>query len=96
MRRARRLAAVRAQEHDVRHINGRFAFEDARLHAAPRVRLGVALDDVDAFDDHLALARQHFDDAPRLAAVFAGDDDHAVVLSHVDFYVHNTSVVSGQ
>ena len=53
----------------------------------PRRRVGlvVPLDYVHAFDNHFVLSRLHFDDATCLAPVFARDDDHAVVLSHIDF-----------
>jgi hypothetical protein len=57
-------------------------FRPTRLDVLLRVRPGVALDDVHAFDDDAVPLGQHLQHAPALAAILAGQDDHFVVLAH--------------
>src|SRR3989442_100101 len=51
----------------------------------------MPLNHVHALDNDFALSGLNFDDAAFLALVLAGNDDHPVVLSHIDLNVHFTS-----
>src|SRR4051794_3009987 len=86
---ARRLLAGRTHEHDVRDLDRRRLLEDSAWrhlrasHAglvADRLRLAMALDEVEVLDDDAALARACLDHTALLAAILAGDDLHGVAL----------------
>src|SRR5439155_3074588 len=64
--------------------------EYAALNSAPRIGLVMAFHHVHALDNHFALRGLDFDDAALLALVLAGNNDHPVVLSHIDLNVHFT------
>src|SRR3954471_12986064 len=77
---ASRKLAGRADEHDVRDVDGRGAVDDpagrhlGRAHpvrVANRARLLVSLHDVEVLDDDLAVAWARVEDAALLAAVLA-------------------------
>src|SRR6476620_6247670 len=74
------LARRRVEEHHVRNVDRRFALDHAAGLAGLRVRLGVALDDVDVGDDDLVAGHAHH--VTTLALVLAGDDDHLVALAY--------------
>src|SRR5580698_2656727 len=81
---ARRHALVAPERH-VRGVHRTFFFKDP----APRValrRLGVALDHVDALDDHAILVGHEPQDAAALPLLLAGDDDDLVTLANVHDY----------
>ena len=84
MRDAGRLGAGRADEHDLACVHRGFLHEDAALRSLD-VRLRVALDLVDAFDDDFAFLRQGLDDLALLAFILAGEDDDRVAFLHVQF-----------
>src|SRR5579862_7820764 len=85
---AGRLAAGRADDHDVRDRQRRRQVGDAaRDHRAAdpgvvldRARAPVLLDHVDVLDDHLAVPRQRLDDTAFLAGVLAAENAHAIAL----------------
>src|SRR5262245_38567986 len=77
---ARRRRALRADELHVRRRQRRFGFGDAALHVLLRIRPRVALDEVDALDNHAALLGDHPQHASALAAIASRDHDDAVVL----------------
>src|SRR5690606_31818410 len=64
--------------HHVGCVDRRFALDHATGLVDLRVRLGVALDQVDVRDDHLVTEHAH--NVALLALVLAGGDDHAVTL----------------
>src|SRR5581483_5142304 len=79
---AGRLVALGAHGHNLRDEQRRVLLDDAGLHD-PRVRLGMALDDVHPGNDHAVLAPLLVNDALDLAAlapVLARDDVDGVVL----------------
>src|SRR5205807_9454642 len=78
---ARRLAAVRAHDHDLAEPERHRLLDDPALLVLRRVRLRVVLGDIDAGDDHGPIARPYFLDAAALAAVLTGDDHHFVALA---------------
>src|SRR4029453_14311049 len=73
--------AFRTHQLDVGRVQRRFTLDDAALDVLAGVRLRVALDHVHAFDDQAVLLREHLQHTAALAAVFAGDDEDAVVLA---------------
>jgi hypothetical protein len=75
---------MRADYHNVRHVDGRLALEDATLHTAPGVGLVVTLYHVHTFDKKLALAGLNFNDAALLPLVLTRYHDDPVILSNVD------------
>src|SRR5688572_2137090 len=70
------------------------ALDDAALDVALRVRLRVALDDVDTLDDDAVLRRQHLEHPAALAAVAARRDDDVVVLPNRWLHAYRTSGAS--
>src|SRR5262249_39666521 len=79
---ARLGAAFWAHQLHVARMHRRLALDDATLDVALRVRLRVALDQVDTFDDQPVLVRLRAEDAPALATVLAGNDQDVVVLAN--------------
>src|SRR5262245_28906768 len=91
---ARRLVASAAQGLDVGCGDGRFLLDDAAL-LLDTARLGVALHEVQPFDDDAVLLRDDAQDLAGLAALLAGDDEHGVVLAQsMDRHAHSTSGAS--
>src|SRR5262245_33775241 len=88
---SRRLTAMRAYDHHIRHIDGRFALENPPLYATPRVRLHVALNHIHSFHEHLMLSRPHLDHPAGLSFVLTGYDHHSIIFSKVQLYVHGFS-----
>src|SRR6185295_5088793 len=88
VRRPGRLTAMWTKHHDIRHIDGRFAFENPALNPTPCVRLVMPFRHVHTLDDHLAPNRLNFDDAALLTLILARYHDHAIVFSNVDLDVH--------
>src|SRR5690242_12664619 len=86
--RPRRPPAARADEHDVGVIERRLEVDDAALRdlhpAAALSRLGVALEQVDAFDHDLVLVGKGTQDLALLALVLARDDDHGIARGKLE------------
>jgi len=78
---SRARVALVAYEHHVGDVQGRCPVYDARL-AYPRLRFHVALQDVDAFNHHLPLARHHLRHGAPLALVLAGYDQDGIVFPY--------------
>src|SRR5487761_1900020 len=74
------LARGMVEQHHVRQMNGGFALDDAAGLDGLRIRLGVALDQIDVLHEH-AIGRdaQHL---ALLALVFAGDHDDVVTFAN--------------
>src|SRR5436853_1609565 len=85
---ARCSSAMRTNHHDVGHVNRRLFLENAALNSAPRIRLQMSFDDVDALDENSALAGMYLDDAAGLSAILAGNYHYPIISSYVDLYVH--------
>src|SRR3569623_1635876 len=83
-------AALRAPQRHVRRGQTRL-FLDAAAARAALGGLGVALDHVDALDQHAILRRRQAQHAPALALLLAGDDDHQLALTDMH---HRTSGAS--
>src|SRR2546426_4822555 len=81
MRDARRLAAVRAHDHDLAEPEWHRLLDDPALLILGRVGLGVVFGDVHAGDDHGLVARPYFLDAAALPAVLARDDHDLVAFA---------------
>src|SRR6202795_3906223 len=86
------LLRRRIEDQDVRHMQRRFALDDAALHAHLRVRLLMLLGHVESFDAH-PIVRQHFDDRAFAALVAAGDHHHHVAFANL-FHNYSTSGAS--
>src|SRR3546814_5358567 len=72
------LARGRIEVHHVGNMDRRLALDHAARLVGLRIRLGVALDDVDVRHDDLVAHDAHH--VALLALVLAGGDDHAVTL----------------
>src|SRR5450432_2318472 len=68
--------AVRIDQHDVRDMEGRLSLGDSARDVLRRVRPRVALDHVDALDDHSSGGRHDFQDFALAPAILARDHDH--------------------
>src|SRR5205085_5069961 len=79
----RRLIAARADDLQLRELDGRLALDDTALLILLRIRAGVLLREVHPLDDRLSLRGIDAQDFALLAAVFPREDDHAVVLADV-------------
>src|SRR6476660_1532911 len=73
------LAGGRVEQHHVGNMDRRFALDHAARLDDLRVRLGVALDDVDVRDDDLVAGHAHHFAA--LALFLYGYHDHLVALA---------------
>src|SRR5215471_1526593 len=60
-------SAVRAKQHHIRDIYGRFALEDTSLNATASVCPVVALHHVHTFDNQAMFSRMHLNHTPGLA-----------------------------
>src|SRR5688572_25204145 len=89
------LARGRVEQHHVGNVDRRLALDHAAGLAGLRVRLGVALDDVDVGHDDFVAG--HADHVTLLALVLAGDDDNLVALAdtvHLNSSAQSTSGAS--
>src|SRR4029453_14255822 len=83
-----RLAAVRADDHDLAERQRHRLVGDPTLVVLGRIRLGVALHDVHARYHDLARCSVDFLDLATLAAVAAGDDHDLVALADAQIAGH--------
>src|SRR5262249_15623769 len=85
---------IRIHEHDVRDVDRGLALRDAARDVLGGVRARVALDHVDALDDHAAGGGHHAQDLSLAAPVPAGDDHDRIVLLQLGLRLrlhHSTS-----
>src|SRR4030095_217955 len=75
-------ATFRTDDLDVRRVERRLTLHDAAFDVSLRIGFRVPLDEIDALDDDAELAGQYAQNAPALAAVPSGEDEHVVVLSN--------------
>src|SRR5215475_1566840 len=74
------LAGRAVDQHHVRLVDRRLALDDAARLVRLRVRLRMALDDVDVLHEHAVVRdAQHF---ALLALVFAGDHDDLITFAY--------------
>src|SRR5690606_29846948 len=76
------LVGFAVEDCNVGYVQRRFFLDDTALDAQHRIRLGVALDQVDTRDDH-AIVCEHLQHLATLALVLAGDDDDLVVTTNL-------------
>src|SRR5690606_38933228 len=76
------LVGFAVENGDVGDVQRRLLLDDTALNAGHRVRLGMALDQVDSTDDHTAVS-ENLEHLSALALVFAGDDDDLVVATNL-------------
>src|SRR5690606_9467828 len=76
------LVGFAIENSDVRDVQWRLFLDDTALNARHRVRLGMALDQVDTTNNHTVVSEnpKHL---TALALVFAGDDDDLVVATNL-------------
>src|SRR5258707_1297945 len=86
------LLGRRIENQYVRHMQGRFALDDAALHAHLRIGLLVLLGHVEPLDAQ-AIVRQHFDDGALASFVPTGDQNHRVAFANL-LHIHSTSGAS--
>src|SRR5690606_37993144 len=87
------LARGLVEQHDVGYVDRRLALDDAAGDVRLRIRLRVALDDVDVLDDDLVAGHAH--NLTLLALVGAGDDDHLVTLANTVHVCSFPQITSG-
>jgi hypothetical protein len=75
---------MRADQHHVGSVDGRFPIQNPSLSALPRVRFHVAFDHVYALDQYAMPPGQNLYDPAALAFVLAGDYSDPVILANID------------
>ena len=74
------LASGWVEQHHVGDMDRRFALDDSAGLVELRIRLGVALDQVDVLHDDTIVGNTHH--LTFLAFVFAGNHDHVITLAN--------------
>src|SRR5262245_26149112 len=75
-------------DHDIRNIDGSFAFDNAPGLSSLAIRTFMVFEQVDALHNHFALFCQNLDHASALAFIASGDNDDLVILPDLHFRCH--------